>query len=670
MAAKGVERITHHNEDADARGGTPNDDCATAQSITLIAPEDCATGAITGNNSTASNGAEQPGCDDPSDAGYQDVWYTFNSGTYTLANITLTPDDPTTQDWALVVYDACGGNEVACAIAPNGPVSVTLNPATDYYVRVYSNLDWGVGGPFTLCASYATPTEAPANDDCSGAVNQDLAVGATVTFTGDNTGAIDNDGLDMPALWETFTTTECSNLELTYCGTAPAFGNGFVNLFIGCPFTDFIAPASFDATTCPDGNFTIFYTDVPAGTYYYAVMQDVANNAIGAYTISVTATACASAPGNDECAGAIELTPAAECTPVAGTTDGATESLPAILCNGFTSPVARDAWYSFTATATDHTVTVEGLGDFDGVLELFSGACDDLTSIVCEDSNYPTDVPATEVMVLEGLTVGQTYYLRVYDYGHGSTTGHNFNICVTSGAPPAAYCIPATTYGPSDGDFIANVTLEDINNTTGGDNDYEDYTAMSTELEQGASYTVSITSGDYGEDYYAAWIDFNRDTVYQESEKLGEFSGSDPAELITFPFTVPTDAALGATRLHVRCLYSTPDMDPCASGGYGETEDYGIEIVASSGVREWNAANLTVYPNPTTGNITVSGTNVSGAVNIELLDMTGRLVFAERHTMNANQPLTLPLEGKLAQGTYTLRLVGANGISSLPVMVK
>jgi hypothetical protein len=77
-----------------------------------------------------------------------------------------------------------------------------------------------------------------------------------------------------------------------------------------------------------------------------------------------------------------------------------------------------------------------------------------------------------------------------------------------------------------------------------------------------------------------------------------------------------------------------------------------------------------VYPNPTKGDITISGADLKGEVSFELTDMTGRTVLAEQHTMSANQPLTLSLNGKLAQGTYTLRLISANGISSRPVMVK
>lgn len=224
--------------------------------------------------------------------------------------------------------------------------------------------------------------------------------------------------------------------------------------------------------------------------------------------------------------------------------------------------------------------------------------------------------------------------------------------------------------GPSDGDFIANVTLGSINNTTGGDNAYEDYTAQSTLLAQGGSYTLSITSGTYGEDYYAAWIDFNADTIFQSSEKIGEFEGTTPGELITLPFTVPADATLGTTRLRVRGAYNAANMEPCASYSFSETEDYSVEIELGTGLQEFQASDLVIYPNPTKGDLTISGADLSGSVEFELTDMTGRVVYRHQQSMSAGQPVTLPLNGKLAQGTYTLRLISANGISSRPVMVK
>ena len=277
----------------------------------------------------------------------------------------------------------------------------------------------------------------PPNDDCSGAVNQDLAIGGSVTFTGDNTGATDSQGADslgIAQVWETFTISDCANLQLSYCGTNPAFGNAFLALFIDCPFSDFVASTSFDQTTCSDGNVTIFYEGVPAGQYYYAVMNDPDNAAVGAYSITVSASACASGPANDECAGAIALTSSADCNPIPFLTTGATSTMDAIECDGFTSPESNDVWFSFVATDVDQTIAVQGFNESDPFVELFEGTCAGLTSLACQDTTFPQSAGenTSEQLIYSGLTVGTTYFVRVYDYGHASPD-HSFEICVTEG---------------------------------------------------------------------------------------------------------------------------------------------------------------------------------------------------------------------------------------------
>ncbi len=273
--------------------------------------------------------------------------------------------------------------------------------------------------------------EPPANDECDGAVNQNLAIGGSVTFTGDNTGATDSPGADslgLAQVWETFTTTECANLQITYCGTEPAFGNAFLSLFVDCPFTDFIASTSFDQTTCPDGNVTIFYTAVPAGQYYYAVMNDPDNSAVGPYTLTVSATACLPGPPNDECAGAIPLDVNLTCEPTTGTVLNATQSLDAVLCNTFTGIANDDVWYSFVATGPNQTITVNGTDTLDAVIQLFEGGCGNLVDLDCADATLGGDV---EEIVTTDLVEGTTYFVRVYDFYNGYPIEPTFEICVT-----------------------------------------------------------------------------------------------------------------------------------------------------------------------------------------------------------------------------------------------
>jgi hypothetical protein len=276
---------------------------------------------------------------------------------------------------------------------------------------------------------------APPNDECTGAVNQNLAIGGTVTFSGDNTNATDAEGFGFGQVWESFTITQCADLTLSYCGTAPAFGNAFLSLFMGCPNTTFYPAAGFDVTTCSDGNVTIFFTSVPPGQYYYAVMNDAANAAVGPYTIAVSAVAPAiGCAANDECANAIALSAGANCVGTLFLTTGASESMDPIDCAGFTSGNGHDVWFSFVATNASMTVGVTGFNESDAMVELFSGSCGSLVSLGCADATFPQAAgeQTSEELIQTGLTVGTTYYVRVYDWGHASPD-HSFEICVVQG---------------------------------------------------------------------------------------------------------------------------------------------------------------------------------------------------------------------------------------------
>jgi hypothetical protein len=165
------------------------------------------------------------------------------------------------------------------------------------------------------------------------------------------------------------------------------------------------------------------------------------------------------------------------------------------------------------------------------------------------------------------------------------------------GINPGAYCIPTALVGTSDGDFINSVELGSINNTnTGGTTapPYTDYSGSeTTQLTQGSSYTVTIESGTWAGDgqspgdNFAVWIDFDQDQEFSAGEKLGEFQNTSPNESVGITFSVPIDAELGSTRMRVRGVFiedgDPSPADPCYNYTWGETEDYGITILAGSG---------------------------------------------------------------------------------------
>ena len=139
------------------------------------------------------------------------------------------------------------------------------------------------------------------------------------------------------------------------------------------------------------------------------------------------------APTNDNCTNAINLTPGASgvpCSSTAGTVAAATASTPTTTCTGTAND---DVWYKFTATSTSHTISVTGSASFDAVFEFFSGTCGSLTSIACKDGTFDG---GTETATQTGLTIGNTYYVRVYDYYTGIPTTPTFTICITTPPPP------------------------------------------------------------------------------------------------------------------------------------------------------------------------------------------------------------------------------------------
>ncbi len=140
---------------------------------------------------------------------------------------------------------------------------------------------------------------------------------------------------------------------------------------------------------------------------------------LGTYTLSAQ---------SDGCSAATVLGVSADCSsPAFGTTIGATETIP-----GCAGNADDDVWYQFTATSTAHQITVQPIAGMDPVVQLFSGDCASLVSLVCRDNGFDGDI---EIINYSGLTIGQTYRIRVYHYFTGSGTG-DFTICITE-APPA-----------------------------------------------------------------------------------------------------------------------------------------------------------------------------------------------------------------------------------------
>jgi PKD repeat protein len=158
---------------------------------------------------------------------------------------------------------------------------------------------------------------------------------------------------------------------------------------------------------------------------------------------------------------------------------------------------------------------------------------------------------------------------------------------------PFAYCTPTYTSGTGYGDYITLVQLGSINNATGASATpyYTYYSSLSTDLSLNTAYTITLSPGTYSSgNYIAVWIDFNKNGTFETTEKLGVISIAPTPATGTINFTVPADATPGVTRMRVREVWNNSTFDACSGYGYGEVEDYNVNIVAPE-----RNLNLTVF---------------------------------------------------------------------------
>jgi hypothetical protein len=114
----------------------------------------------------------------------------------------------------------------------------------------------------------------------------------------------------------------------------------------------------------------------------------------------------------------------------------------------------KDIWFMVTVPASG-AVTIQtlpptaGSNVIDTGLSVYSGTCGNLTQVGCDDDSNPTG--AYSLLALTGRTPGEVLYIRVWEYG-GGTTGL-IAVCVTS---PSNCAVPLA---PAAGN-LSNTTAE------------------------------------------------------------------------------------------------------------------------------------------------------------------------------------------------------------------
>lgn len=244
--------------------------------------------------------------------------------------------------------------------------------------------------------------------------------------------------------------------------------------------------------------------------------------------------------------------------------------------------------------------------------------------------NDPMEIVATNSSFIEfsDLNNCTEYNFQVRTICENMTTAFSPEQSVTTNGCGActdvAYCEAS---GAQDFEWISLVQLNTLNNESGSEDGYGDYTGLSTDLNTLEEYEIKLNMAYDGfpfEENVQAWIDFNHDGVFDlETENIINLE-EDVFDEYTGKFTVPIDAISGLTRLRIAIKWrgavnDTSKPGPCDSYNFGEVEDYCVNIIQ------------TVAPCFVPNELTLSGTPTRNEANITWMAQLGALNYQYRY---------------------------------------
>lgn len=624
-----------------------NDDCANAVALTVNSDLNCAvkgSGNTLGATSVASSGTCTGVTAD------DDVWYSFvataTSHVVRISNVVSTGTSTTTDMYFQVLSGTCGSFTSLRCSDPDVNLVSGLTPGETYYIKVFTyESGGGYAASFNICVGTLPPP--PANDDCANAtsltVNPDMSCGVvtsgtTLSATNSSVPVGSCSGNPDDDVWYSFTATAASHTiwlkNVTAVGTSTSTSL-YAQVFTGdC--------GSLVNKTCITSNttYTLLSGLTPGTVYYVRVYNSSANSStvINANTFDICVGTLPPPPANDDCVNAISLVPSSSgmCSnPVSGTTMSATQSTgtaPACAASG----INDDVWYSFTATAATHMVNVT-YSDNATATQVYSGSCGNLTAVSCFSGDY-----SNSNVLLQNLTVGEVYYVRVYSSSTSATTNSNFQICITTpSAPVNDTCdsaIAISCGGTVEGNnaLAANETLPST--SCGGTGTTASYKGVwyTVTTPTAGSVTISACGSEF--DGYLRVYSGSCDSLSCVGYADSGCSGTNTSNSPSYTFT----ATAGATYYVLFTGYSANQF-----GKYTISVTQDCSTMGTSDVAK-KENNLKVYPNPFSDVLNIS--DISKVKSVSIIDMSGRVV------KSIDNPVAALQLGDLKQGMYLVSL--------------
>jgi hypothetical protein len=275
----------------------PNDECEGAITVS--------DGDTSFDTSTATDSL--PPLDPVCDEGFgtairKDVWFRYVATC--SETVTVSTCGTAGFDTRLAVYDACGGNTIACnddgAGCPNltSKVTFTGSQGTTYLIRL-GGFSGGGTGTINVACGGGGGGGVP-NDTCAGAI---VANNGANSFS--NIGAVSDPPATSPGncgtagtgfyndVWFKWTATQAGTATFSTCGTA-SFDTR-LELWTGCPDAGGAIVACNDDGAGCSGFTSLMTATVTCGTQYLVRVGAYVTTGLGTGTLTVT-------PGTTTCA--------------------------------------------------------------------------------------------------------------------------------------------------------------------------------------------------------------------------------------------------------------------------------------------------------------------------------------------------------------------------------
>ena len=237
----------------------------------------------------------------------------------------------------------------------------------------------------------------------------------------------------------------------------------------------------------------------------------------------------------------------------------------------------------------------------------------------------------------------------------GNISNSSNNLGITTKANTISYC--SSKGNNASYEFIDNVAIGGISNSTGNNGGYADFTSLTGNLPYGTNNIVvsaGFSSSSYTE-YWKVWIDYNQNGTFESNEQVVSGSSSSSSNL-SYTFTVPTTAKVGKTRMRVSMKWNAAPT-ACETFSYGEVEDYIVNIgTAAKGEflvkadaelgNETSIFDATVFPNPASKTINIVLKDNREA-NYSIKNLIGQTVSKGKVTRTINI-------SELPTGTYII----------------